>query len=63
MGLWCDIQRMIELRSDALLDNFTTLIKPDYIVGDNDEEAKVWLVNVAKQCVAHMNFDENGNPS
>lgn len=54
MGLWCDIQRIIELRSDALLANFNTLIKPDYIIGDTDDEAKAWLIHVADQCVAHM---------
>ncbi len=58
MGLWCDIQRIIELRSDALLENFNTLIRPDYIIGDTDEEAKAWLVNAANRCVAHMNLPQ-----
>ena len=54
IGLWCDIQRFIELRSDAILYNFNTLIKPDYIIGATDDEAKAWLIHVAEQCIAHM---------
>ncbi len=54
-GLWCDIQRMIELRSDDLLVNFNALIKPDYIIGSTDSEANAWLTHLADKCAVQVN--------
>ncbi len=54
MGLWCDIQRMIVYCSDDLLKNFNELIEPSYIIGNNDAEAKTWLLAVATRCEAYI---------
>jgi CdiI immunity protein len=54
LGLWCDIKRIIDLHPQNLLANFDELIEPDYIIGNNDAQAKEWLVALANRCEAHL---------
>jgi CdiI immunity protein len=49
-GLWSDIKRFVDLHAENILSDFNEIIKPDYIIGETDQEALDWLNNLAAKC-------------
>jgi hypothetical protein len=54
MGLLADIHRILHQHGDDLLSALEQAFAPDIVIGESDEEARVWLGKVAQGLEQHL---------